>query len=175
MADVPNTAINDELTIDPRLRAYGDWRGPLAPARDSAEQALAGKVVTVAMQIARELTKQPDVQDRHWMTNGQLRQALLGKTEEDQATTAIHLAKACMTRLQWEPSMVRVGMPTKIFGDLHGQLRDLVCCLLLPSINCEISMQVAGKDLMQDIRFCWSDSAMPGCNITLCLRSCSLA
>merc|ERR1719401_1776803 len=36
------------------------------------------------------------------------------------------LAKACQVQFEAQSSLVRVATPAKVFGDVHGQLRDLL-------------------------------------------------
>jgi len=120
-------AVNAEMELDPQVRAIGGWRGPLAPTRDAFEYTLATQVVEAAMQMARELPTQLDMLDGNWMPKGQALRRLLGSSNEVQQAYYINtLAKSCLVQLQAQPSLVRVTAPAKVFGDVHGQLRDLL-------------------------------------------------
>ena len=52
-------ALNDELHVDPKLRAFGDWRGPLAPSWEDKACKVANHVVNEAMIMARQLVGEP--------------------------------------------------------------------------------------------------------------------
>eukprot|EP00439_Symbiodinium_sp_Y106_P030612 s513_g3.t1 len=67
-----------------------------------------------------------DVLDRYWLLNGAALEKLLGKGESQQADKICLLAKACSRQCSSYPSLVRVRAPAKVFGDIHGQLRDLL-------------------------------------------------
>jgi hypothetical protein len=46
--------------------------------------------------------------------------------EKEQAEAVVTLANACKRVLSAQPTLVHVHAPTKLFGDVHGQLRDLL-------------------------------------------------
>lgn len=64
-----------------------------------------------------------DVFDRGWGDQQELLHSLFGTAP---AATLRELAQKACTCVAAEPSLVEVSAPCKIFGDLHGQLRDLL-------------------------------------------------
>ena len=127
-AGVPGDAVNDSLQLDPDLRAVGGWRGPysLALQRDSKEFVVAMRVIDVAMQMAQEVKGQPDQEGAAWMGGGAALAAMLGASEEQQAESIVSLAAAVKRVVAAQPTLVHVHPPAKVFGDVHGQLRDLL-------------------------------------------------
>ena len=75
---------------------------------------------------AQEAKGQPDCRGKHWMKGGAVLAAMLGADEEKQAAAITGLAAAAKRVVAAQPSLVRVPAPTKVFGDVHGQLRDLL-------------------------------------------------
>ncbi len=68
------------------------------------------------------------VGDDAWMRGGTALAALLGGSA-DQAAQLYHfrqLAQGAWRVAVAQPSLVRVRSPAKVFGDVHGQLRDLL-------------------------------------------------
>ncbi|CAE7547703.1 BSL3 [Symbiodinium sp. CCMP2592] len=125
LKDIP-TLLLEDMTLDPEVRAVGGWRGPIAVARQSPEYEAAMEVVAAAMDLAQEESTREDVLDRYWLLNGAALEKLLGKGESQQADKICLLAKACSRQCSSYPSLVRVRAPAKVFGDIHGQLRDLL-------------------------------------------------
>mmetsp|Transcript_116371 Transcript_116371/g.336116 ORF Transcript_116371/g.336116 Transcript_116371/m.336116 type:complete len:742 (+) Transcript_116371:81-2306(+) len=123
---VPNDAVNEEMQLDPLVRAVGGWRGPMAASRESEEYEVAHNVLEAAMKIARDTAREEDCLDRNWMTNGEALEAMLGASEQQQAYNLRLLATSCRKQLEAEPPLVRVAVPAKVFGDIHGQFRDLL-------------------------------------------------
>jgi len=119
-------AVNADMELDPQVRAVGGWRGPLAPGRDSKEYEVAMQVIERSMSLTRELLSQTDVLDCNWLPRGAALRVLLGKDEAHQAACVKLLAQGCQKRLATQPPVVRVDAPAKVFGDVHGQLRDLL-------------------------------------------------
>ena len=127
-AGVPGDAVNDSLLLEADLRAVGGWRGPysLALQRDSKEFVIAMRVIDVGMQMAQEAKGQLDEKGEAWMGGGAALAGMLGATEEQQAESIASLAAAVKRVVAAQPSLVHVQAPVKIFGDVHGQLRDLL-------------------------------------------------
>eukprot|EP00434_Breviolum_minutum_P041586 symbB.v1.2.036995.t1/scaffold5350.1/size28206/4 len=90
------------------------------------EYKAAFQVIKVAMELAQEAVNSSDMLDRDWLSNGAGLDRLLGKGESLQADKICLLAKACQRQLSSYPSLVRVRAPAKVFGDIHGQLRDVL-------------------------------------------------
>lgn len=123
---VGSEAVNADMELDPQCRAVGGWRGPMAVARPSQEYAVAFQAIIAAMEMAQEVATSRDMLDRDWTPNGVALDRLLGKGESNQADKICLLAKACQRQLSSYPSLVRVRAPAKVFGDIHGQFRDLL-------------------------------------------------
>lgn len=125
-ASVPGYAVNEMLELQPELRAVGGWRGPLAIQRSTPGYFLAASIIDAAMEMAKEVYGQTDRPCERWMEGGCLA-AMLGETEEGAQSRAIcSLAQETQRVLAAQPSLVHVHAPVKIFGDVHGQLRDLL-------------------------------------------------
>ncbi|KAH8055637.1 phosphoprotein phosphatase [Aureococcus anophagefferens] len=90
---------------------------------------LASSVVDNGFRLARVCCDAPrDVLDRDWLGGpGQCLEALFGAGDEARwATAVVRLASAAKKIAAGQPGLVRARLPTKIFGDVHGQLRDLL-------------------------------------------------
>lgn len=141
---VPVAAINDELQLDPWLQAQGDWRGPLAAPRGSPAFEVASRIIDSAIALMHATAaERADTDDSTWLVDGAAMSLLLGReplhaechrcdgqdTEERDAkheADLLELCGACTAVLQQQPTLVRVPAPAKVFGDVHGQLRDLL-------------------------------------------------
>ena len=84
------------------------------------------RVIDVAMQMAQEVKGQPDQEGAAWMGGGAALAAMLGASEEQQAESIVSLAAAVKRVVAAQPTLVHVHPPAKVFGDVHGQLRDLL-------------------------------------------------
>ena len=128
-AGVPGYAINESLSLQPELRAVGGWRGAyqLALQRDSKTFGVAVRVIEAAMDLAhRARWLESDREGDGWLSNGVALAAMLGADESAQAASLTALAGACRRVVAAQPMLVRVAAPVKLFGDVHGQLRDLL-------------------------------------------------
>ena len=129
----PN-AVAPDMRLDPELcpRAGDDWRGALAPRRGTERFGIAQLVVENARSLSNEISTQPDVSHSDWMPGSAALERLLDRRR----TPALaHLSVVYMIgRLCSEvehiaaaqPMVVQVPAPAKVFGDIHGQLRDLL-------------------------------------------------
>ena len=123
-------AFNDAFQLDPSLQPLHSWRGGLCPPRGSDAYNTAAQVVQNGMDLVDGLAgadSSLDVSDADWMRSGGALAALMG--DDDPGTIARRverLAVACGRIVRAQPSLVKVRAPTKIFGDVHGQLRDLL-------------------------------------------------
>jgi len=122
---VPSLAVNEDMELDPQLRAVGGWRGPMAVTRESEEYAIAMEVVTAAEELAKQALSGMDVLNQQWLPGSEVLDQLLGPGEQ-QVDKICKLAMACKRQLSFLPSLVRVAAPAKVFGDVHGQFRDLL-------------------------------------------------
>jgi len=102
------------------------WRGPLAAREGTEEYQLAALVVRQAMDLVKLVGEESDMLDQEWMVKSSL-QILLGtENMSELSQRVVMLSRAARVRFVAQPSLVRVNSPCKIFGDLHGQLRDLL-------------------------------------------------
>lgn len=122
--------------IDPALTTSSDWRGALTPPRDTIEFNVASSVVYNALSLLREHVHKnatgthdvsEDISDSSWLINGIALASLLGSTDvAQQLNTLKILCDECRRIVSQQPMMVEVSAPAKVFGDIHGQLRDLL-------------------------------------------------
>jgi len=91
--------------------------------------------VQAAQKMVLDCMLEPDIPDRRWRHNGEALSALFGlphseplSVEDLQRRERRIKALASETRrlLQSQPTVIRVPVPAKVFGDVHGQLRDLL-------------------------------------------------
>jgi hypothetical protein len=88
---------------------------------------IAAQVVQAAIRMTQQTHGAPDIADRAWLPNGQALILLLGTADPNaQAEMIITLASECRRVLERQPTLVRVRVPCKVFGDVHGQFRDLL-------------------------------------------------
>ena len=68
-----------------------------------------------------------DMPGSMWAIKGKVIQMMLGTSSPVEQVRSIHtLCKAVRKVLANQPTVVEVGVPCKIFGDIHGQFRDLL-------------------------------------------------
>ena len=124
---VPGYAVSEGMTLLPSLRAVGGWRGPLAVQRNHSSYYLAAHIIDTCERLALEARiLEADMPDDVWRPDGSLLKELLGSGEKQQADCIVLLADACRRAVAAQPVVVRVQAPAKVFGDVHGQLRDLL-------------------------------------------------
>eukprot|EP00041_Stephanoeca_diplocostata_P011711 m.193681 g.193681 ORF g.193681 m.193681 type:complete len:676 (+) comp18639_c0_seq1:160-2187(+) len=120
-------AINDGFRLHSAMRADGDWRGPLACRRDTDAFEIAHRINRVMHRVAMAMQAETDIDDSEWMMQGTFLADMLGTNVPAEQVDKINcLARACHTVLRQQPSLVRVSQPCKVFGNVHGQLRDLL-------------------------------------------------
>ena len=120
-------AVSAAFVLDDALRAPSDWRGAIAAPHGSPAHELSQRVVGVAHAMALELQNEADVSDSEWKRGGLALSALLGSDEPRVwAERVEQLANEAQRVAMAQPMVARVPAPAKIFGDTHGQLRDLL-------------------------------------------------
>jgi len=87
----------------------------------------AGRVVSAAKQLAEQVGKDDaELFDREW-DDPSLLSTLLGLDDmEDIADMLTQLAEAVEDVVKNQPTLAQAPVPCKIFGDTHGQLRDVL-------------------------------------------------
>lgn len=122
-AVAPDMKLDDELRID----AAADWRGVLAAPRESERFRIAKQIVDAGFELTAEMRTQPDVDHREWMADGAALTRLLGTDQPAEIVRRIgRLCEDVMRVARAQPMVVHVPAPCKCFGDVHGQLRDLM-------------------------------------------------
>mmetsp|Transcript_63469 Transcript_63469/g.137421 ORF Transcript_63469/g.137421 Transcript_63469/m.137421 type:complete len:515 (-) Transcript_63469:154-1698(-) len=124
-----------ELTLSPRpSRSLSGW------GCDFADNDVPAPVVDRALQIIdqarlmmEEVSREPtDVLDKDWRgPNGADPLALLLEESDPrlQAQVVAMLSGAAERRLSWDAVLVEARAPARVFGDIHGQLRDVLLLL----------------------------------------------
>jgi len=88
---------------------------------------MADQVVQNAVVMASEVMSEgSDVYDKEWRDEGTLCR-LLGTSSESQSFDAMRLMVEAVTRMHMRQETLQdVKAPCKVYGDIHGQLRDLL-------------------------------------------------
>lgn len=81
----------------------------------------------MARAVARE---QVDVRDAAWAPGESTLLALLDCEEDGLVEDLVELAQAVQEILEQEDTLQQISLPVKIYGDIHGQFRDLLLLLL---------------------------------------------
>ena len=124
-------AVNAGLVLEPAMRAEAesDWRGAIAAKRDTERFRIAKQVAQWAQGKAAELARPnvPDQSDDTWLPSGSSLLEILGTADVQEQASRIHRISVEARRLiMAQPTVVIVPAPAKVFGDIHGQLRDLL-------------------------------------------------
>jgi diadenosine tetraphosphatase ApaH/serine/threonine PP2A family protein phosphatase len=83
--------------------------------------------VQAARGVAERVRQEPDVLNNNWIGGAQALAELLGFDQLDrQVTSLVALSREVQRVAGAQPTVVRVPAPAKLFGDVHGQLRDLL-------------------------------------------------
>lgn len=100
----------------------------ILPAFWSILQDVARSVIKGALDLTKHLLHTAAQPDAEWMPDGGALKALLGGTPnlKDQQRKIRLLSKACEDVLSRQPTLVPVPVPCKVFGDIHGQFRDML-------------------------------------------------
>ena len=127
---IPHSARNDGLIVDAEVRAVGSWRGRgfHIPARESREFETAARVVGSACRMTAAVRAEQAVDDANWKTDdGAAMTELTGTADPtEQAECFVRLAQVVQRIIERQSTVVTVAAPAKVFGDIHGQLRDLL-------------------------------------------------
>lgn len=120
-------AMNTGFQPNPAMIATSDWRGTMAAQRPSPLFDLATRVVDASVELMRRTRGETDVSDSQWLYHGEALTGLLGTADpRAQERSIFMLSTGCQKILAAEQSLVCVPAPAKIFGDIHGQFRDLL-------------------------------------------------
>lgn len=98
----------------------------MAPQRDKEEYKIAMKIIDASHAMAMEIAQQKDRFDSEWMLDGAVLNHFFSHEEGDRAHAICKLAAACETQVAAQATLAKVSVPTKVFGDIHGQFRDLL-------------------------------------------------
>ena len=115
---VTRRAVNEAFAIDDAMVAPGDWRGPLAVARDNPAFGVAARIVQAAGGMMQATHSEVDVADDKWLPRGEALSVLLGTSNgKQQADMIALLAADCKRVIAAQPSLVRPAAPCKVFGE----------------------------------------------------------
>jgi hypothetical protein len=106
------------------LRETVDWRGVLVD-RETKAYADANAIIARTKAMMMNTYSEADaIFDSDWPHA--LAQMVGHKTAKSCARVMKRLSKEAKRIVQLQPMVVRAPSPTKVFGDIHGQLRDLL-------------------------------------------------
>merc|ERR1712110_559401 len=88
---------------------------------------LAHDIIKRVRSLCEDVAEQDDVRDGEWEPN--LLQYLFGDATDNVAANLQLLAEAARSVVAQQPTVVEVDAPCKIFGDIHGQCRDMLLLL----------------------------------------------
>lgn len=113
--------------IDEQLLSSSDQRGLLVD-RSMPVYSLANNIVENTRVLCERIRYEVfDVSDSEWLTNGAALNKMTGTTDITvQQDMIVQLSNRCKEILRFQPVMVEPPKPCKVFGDIHGQFRDLL-------------------------------------------------
>ncbi|CAJ1419116.1 unnamed protein product [Effrenium voratum] len=91
-----------------------------------ASQQVASRVIDRMQRIAAEVAQEEDVLDKDWNPENLLFDLLGVDTPEAAAKSFLELVLGCQRIFMTQPILTEADVPCKIFGDIHGQLRDVL-------------------------------------------------
>lgn len=117
------------LVIAPSLAPTSEW--PRSSSLDKCDDgySVAATIMqnTVSLVHLDLMMEKIDMPGSMWAIKGKVMQMMLGTSSPLEQVRSIHtLCKAVRKVLANQPTVVDVGVPCKIFGDIHGQFRDLL-------------------------------------------------
>jgi diadenosine tetraphosphatase ApaH/serine/threonine PP2A family protein phosphatase/Ca2+-binding EF-hand superfamily protein len=142
-ARVHPKALNEGLVVEQHMISFSDIGGSLV-MKNSQAYRIAKAVITNTRQIIVDNLKEgdEDIADSRWMNGGNCLLKMFGCSELQECVDLIRwLAEDCCRVLKAEPVCAHVSSPVKVFGDIHGQFRDLLLLLReygYPSLNGDI-------------------------------------
>mmetsp|Transcript_63346 Transcript_63346/g.151137 ORF Transcript_63346/g.151137 Transcript_63346/m.151137 type:complete len:429 (+) Transcript_63346:89-1375(+) len=101
-------------------------------ARPSGHNALANRIVKAALHMAHTVAHEADVMSNLWPgpAGKSILEILLGEADEARQVPLIQKLAICLKGVvAREPIVNYVSAPAKVYGDLHGQFRDLLLYL----------------------------------------------
>jgi len=105
-----------------RFTAVSKDAKPPSKARGRGATRRAATVVSQLQEMVKRVGKEEtDMVDREWQED-----TLNFLFSADYTDTLMILASGVRQLLQTEPTVVQVPQPCKVFGDIHGQLRDML-------------------------------------------------
>jgi len=142
-ARVHPKALNEGLVVEQHMISFSDIGGSLV-MKNSQAYRIAKAVITNTRQIIVDNLQEgdEDMADSRWMNGGSCLLKMFGCFELQECVDLIRwLAEDCCRVLKAEPVCAHVSSPVKVFGDIHGQFRDLLLLLReygYPSLNGDI-------------------------------------
>lgn len=108
-------------------RARIEGRHTRSALLEDPDKELAVKVVEFADNLAEQTSAEEDLLDCKWQIGtGLLFQMLGASSAEEAAQCLITLANAVRNIVAAQPVLTEASVPCKVYGDTHGQLRDLL-------------------------------------------------
>jgi len=102
-------------------------RKPRLRGTQSSDTALANEVICNAIDICKELGGETqEVHDKGWKFEGLCEALFKTKSGLDLAAVLQSLARAAQNIVAQDNSLQEVAPPCKVFGDIHGQFRDML-------------------------------------------------
>lgn len=93
---------------------------------DSAVLEIASFVEHQVSAIQARVGAQEDMLDEMWDKENLLFLLLGVETQQDAAQRIIALVSACQDIVMFQPILTEASVPCKVYGDIHGQFRDLI-------------------------------------------------
>jgi hypothetical protein len=121
-----DSAVQRNPAVFANMTARTSWRGALY-ARDEEGTKSAFRVVERARTLP---LGDHAMRDSRWMPEGQALLAMTGTSTVTEAAAIIQsIAAQCWRIVAAQLMLVQVPKPAKVFGKMHGQLRDLLVLL----------------------------------------------